>query len=1100
MNIEQKFETENKMAEVRVLTRVELRDEIRKIARIRNIPKIALNRSNVDLRNWITNNSRNVGLAEQIATGITKLEKSKQLKARILAKNFLAIFTDLMAGVKLFKYQAEDVFNAMIADDQRYLITLNSTSFPANPTGRDFIIQLLRKGFVEADENDPGSDRQKSVLSDQITFVNVELLVLTAEQIANRQQDGAYFSRLNSEPELIDLERYQIFSKAQESENCLIHTLKLCEIPEDKINAVKLAIGVGTSVAKKSLTKIAEIINTTIEVHEYDKKAGKVRKYQYKNKNPNSELITIALYSNHYFIMEPTKYSKYAITNREALKIKNNWYDYHKSNEKSASKYKLNSLNLILQLDHLGLFYYGDMSTSPEGSVHIETRNSHYLDMIVSEQREVVVKPVVVNTKKIYYADCETFVSESVNENGIPLSGKHQLFLLGFCGVDDVDKESVQIYNFAQESEFEKQNKIYSIFDKMTNYGSESCIVYFHNLKYDYNILEAFLNIQSVCKKDNRLYSVKVSFKKCIIELRDSAKIASMQLSEFCKNFDLPKEMDKLEAINYAYYTVDNSKNTVVSTHEYARGLPVREQETFWETVGGRRVMLFDPIEYYITYLRMDCLVLKFGMEKFDSVITSIDERLSIHNCLTISSLTDHYMYINGAYDGVYENTGNLRDYISKAVYGGRVHVNQKYLKKVVEEKIADYDGVSLYPSAINRLCRERGLPMGAGVRISENENGIEAFCDAYAVLTVLITKVGKKQQMPIIAVKSSDSIKYTNDIPTDGNGKPLELVIDLYTLQDYIEFHEIEYKILDGVVWRGGTSDIMGGLIRTLFEKRSENKHTNPGLANVLKLMLNSAYGKTITRKSTTQTRIIQREKITFNKNTSEFITTSCDNYKKYIYKNFNTTKKIRAISSKFFEVEQLAIDTSYNRGHIGCAILSYSKRIMNEVFTVANDGKLPIYYTDTDSIHMRYDDVPKLEKAFTTRYNKKLTGAYLEQFHIDFKLKGAEGNVWSTKFLALGKKSYCDELEGRDKNGGVVRGVHTRLKGITEAGIEHHSKEYKNGVFGMFEELALGEPKTIILNPFDEVKNYQKPIFHYVEGGVKIRSSASFTRKIKF
>ena len=76
-------------------------------------------------------------------------------------------------------------------------------------------------------------------------------------------------------------------------------------------------------------------------------------------------------------------------------------------------------------------------------------------------------------------------------------------------------------------------------------------------------------------------------------------------------------------------------------------------------------------------------------MKKFNEAINEIDSRLSIHDSLTISSLTDKYMLINGAYEGVYENTGNLRDYLSKAVYGGRVHVNQKFLKKVVEEKIA---------------------------------------------------------------------------------------------------------------------------------------------------------------------------------------------------------------------------------------------------------------------------------------------------------------------------------------------------------------------------------------------------------------------------
>jgi hypothetical protein len=63
--------------------------------------------------------------------------------------------------------------------------------------------------------------------------------------------------------------------------------------------------------------------------------------------------------------------------------------------------------------------------------------------------------------------------------------------------------------------------------------------------------------------------------------------------------------------------------------------------------------------------------------------------------------------------------------------------------------------------------------------------------------------------------------------------------------------------------------------------------------------------------------------------------------------------------------EVEKICADNSFNRGHIGCAILSISKRIMNEVFDVANDNNYPIYYTDTDSLHCNLEDVPKLKPS---------------------------------------------------------------------------------------------------------------------------------------
>jgi hypothetical protein len=424
-------------------------------------------------------------------------------------------------------------------------------------------------------------------------------------------------------------------------------------------------------------------------------------------------------------------------------------------------------------------------------------------------------------------------------------------------------------------------------------------------------------------------------------------------------------------------------------------------------------------------------------------------------------------------------------------VYGGRVHANQKYVKKVIEEKIADYDGVSLYPSAINRLCRESGLATGPCVAFKSDVNLTDF---NYFIVTIKINKVQKMQDMPMLAVKTANALIYSNDIPTE------DITIDKYTLEDYIKFHQIEYEIVEGIGWsekRGNKK--MGELIQTLFQKRMGNKKSNPALANILKLMLNSSYGKTIMKKSKTKCRIVQFDKEEI-KNDSSVIKHTYGlrgNYIKFINKHFNTIKYVRHINDKIFEVEQLTIDASYNRGHIGCAILSMSKRIMNEVFDTANTIKAPIYYTDTDSIHMNYKDVPRLEQAFREEYKRELTGFGLEQFHIDFELQGATSEVFAVKSLFLGKKSYIDKLQSIDRNGNVINGYHIRLKGITKESIEHHCKEYNNP-FEMFEELATGVSKEMTLNPFNSDNNSQKVLFEFLKGSVRTRSE--FKRVIKF
>ena len=63
-----------------------------------------------------------------------------------------------------------------------------------------------------------------------------------------------------------------------------------------------------------------------------------------------------------------------------------------------------------------------------------------------------------------------------------------------------------------------------------------------------------------------------------------------------------------------------------------------------------------------------------------------------------------------------------------------------------------------------------------------------------------------------------------------------------------------------------------------------------------------------------------------------------------------------------------------------------------MNQVMCLAEDNELTAYYQDTDSIHMKYDQVAVLKQKFSEKYGREIDGKDLGQFHIDFELKGAE------------------------------------------------------------------------------------------------------------
>jgi hypothetical protein len=100
-----------------------------------------------------------------------------------------------------------------------------------------------------------------------------------------------------------------------------------------------------------------------------------------------------------------------------------------------------------------------------------------------------------------------------------------------------------------------------------------------------------------------------------------------------------------------------------------------------------------------------------------------------------------------------------------------------------------------------------------------------------------------------------------------------------------------------------------------------------------------------------------------------------------------------------------------------------------MNRVICLAEQNGIDIYYTDTDSIHIREDQISQLAEIFKEKYNADLIGVNMTQYHTDFEpINGKPSH--STCLIALGKKSYIDLLENQDGE----KAFHIRMKGIPE------------------------------------------------------------------
>ena len=122
-----------------------------------------------------------------------------------------------------------------------------------------------------------------------------------------------------------------------------------------------------------------------------------------------------------------------------------------------------------------------------------------------------------------------------------------------------------------------------------------------------------------------------------------------------------------------------------------------------------------------------------------------------------------------------------------------------------------------------------------------------------------------------------------------------------------------------------------------------------------------------------------------------------------------------------------------------------------MNEVMCTAEDNNIPIYYQDTDSMHIENDLIPLLADKFRERFGRELIGKNLGQFHNDFD--ELDHNPVSIESYFLGKKAYIDKLTNDDNE----IAYHIRMKGVTGSCIELEAeRQFDGDVMMLYKYLA--------------------------------------------
>ena len=576
------------------------------------------------------------------------------------------------------------------------------------------------------------------------------------------------------------------------------------------------------------------------------------------------------------------------------------------------------------------------------------------------------------------------------------------------------------------------------------------------------------------------------------IKIRDSLKILKGSLKSLPETLSI-KGYAKKEAINYNYYTVENmNKFHRVGVDEYQTGMSRSEVEKFQSILKSSRSRnnpydyrpspedgdnlsgWFNPYLYYSEYLVYDVKVLDRCLKKYREMISDMTvnnklqklvakageeikgdkEGLDVCSILTTASLAHTMVILAGCYEGLVGVKRTLREFIQMSVKGGRVYVNPKYALEPIVDDIQDFDGVSQYPSAMVRMCRDYGVPQGEITEAPSNWKyaDYQSSDVSMYVCEVRITKIGKQIQIPCVSVKNRNICEYVNELP---NGKPIITGMNKIDLEDCVNFQHIDFEILSGVYWKAsnGVNRKLGLLMESLHEWRKTAKaDNNDALSSIIKDIMNTPFGKTIAKKCNSKT-VFKRKK-----DTDQF----------YIQK-FGVVESAEPILDVNGKVSQTKFkvktyDDSLTLNFVGSMILSMAKRMSNEVFNIADDLNIPIFYTDTDSCHLLARDIPRLETEYKNRYGCDLVDDNkLGCFHSDFKLTykafdkdgkpvlNDYGNVKVKKckdvrslfFCSMGSKVYLDVLEGIDGDGKKRFGIHFKCKGITQDGIDYKIKQ---------------------------------------------------------
>lgn len=453
-----------------------------------------------------------------------------------------------------------------------------------------------------------------------------------------------------------------------------------------------------------------------------------------------------------------------------------------------------------------------------------------------------------------------------------------------------------------------------------------------------------------------------------------------------------------------------------------------------FDIVGWSKEKYMNPLNRgWVDYLKYDVVSLAVCMLTFNKLfeseysvcalagvgISSLAYKIMNKTC---NLLSDCYL----AKDLVTEK------FIRSACYGGRVlHWKNMFVSQFEDDPndpLISGDGNSLYPSAMEAFAYPCGMP----VVFNESEISVDLINEWNAKGFMYIAEIEfdtGNQRYPIIPWKDENgTLLYKCGVMrgTYSSVMILEMIAEGYTIT----------KAFRGIKWPK-SAKIFSPFIGNTYEMRKKYKAMGNSFEYVLKILLNSCYGK-------------------FFQDIDEFIKFSNEMPTKA--SDLRCKKILQLPNGQYKMTYRNERKCSKNPAYLAVFILDYSKKIMNNYMRMI--GKQNIYYSDTDSIYCKlsaFKDSGIVESNDICGIKNDYTDKYIENaYFLDQKrylLLFTDGTC-KAKFNGLSFKS-----KGYDKESMLANyyEIDEGTKLSQEDGTEVMEKDFKGRGFLVMEQLFL-------------------------------------------